>query len=434
MLKSAIGKYDFPEVEKFNKHIDGVLDGVGMLQIATNVHTNLLAIDTNREIQVLSVHVDQSRQENSSFQKELLQENRTFQDIMLGKNGRLDVMMKDAAKSGFTALAQDVFEKIQYENSLPMPPKNSAVPKLFIGETSHIRKSMFEELDETDSDFDSCDLRRQLIPNHLTYENMGLFRLVDIKEWVESESSGFLWMNGFIAGAYEWTVGFTVDLLRAARIYDYPILYYFCAEHFGSGSSRYLLQPKPIIHAFIFQLIQHFQEAFKSDARLLDPSRFECARDDFGESWNIFTELLDHIRPPVLYIVVDSIDTIHPDERPYFKEDFSSLVKGLQDVTMKEKQVIKILVTTRYARDYPGVPAATTQTSCSRMRVVDVPPTLSSSLPPPPKLESQDHSWTPFMNEMPDQEVKLGRMSTWEQFKEEQKQYDEEEREKMHKG
>lgn len=114
LLKSAIGKYDFPEVEKFNKHIDGVLDGVGMLQIATNVHTNLLAIDTNREIQVLSVHVDQSRQENSSFQKELLQENRTFQDFMLGKNGRLDVMMKDAAKSGFTALAQGMSFSVEF--------------------------------------------------------------------------------------------------------------------------------------------------------------------------------------------------------------------------------------------------------------------------------------------------------------------------------
>lgn len=217
---------------------------------------------------------------------------------------------------------------------------------------------------------------------------------------------------------------------------NYPTLYYFCAEHFGSGSSRYLLQPKAIniIHAFIFQLIQQFQEAFKSDARLLDPSHFECARDDFGESWNIFTELLEHIHPPVLYIFVDSIDTIHSDERTYVKEDFSALVEGLQDLTMNEKQVIKILVATRYARDYQGVPAATTQTSCSRMRVVDVPPTLDSSFPLPPTLGSQDCSWTPFMNEMPDPEVKLGRMSTWEEFKEEQKQYDEEEREKMHKG
>lgn len=51
---------------------------------------------------------------------------------------------------------------------------------------------MFEELDETDSDFDSCDLRRQLIPDHLTYEHMGLFRLVEIKDWVESESPGLL--------------------------------------------------------------------------------------------------------------------------------------------------------------------------------------------------------------------------------------------------
>lgn len=308
-----------------------------------------------------------------------------------------------------------------------------AVPKFFIGEKSRIRESMFEELDETDSDFDSCDLRRQLIPDRHTYGNMGLFRLAGIKEWVESETSGLLWMNGFIAGAYEWTVGFTVDLLRVAKIYHYPTLHYFCAEHFGSSNSRYLLQPKAIIHAFIFQFIQQFQEAIRWEANLLDLGRFERARDDFGESWNIFRDLLDQIHPPVLYIVVDSIDTIYPDGKSYARKDFSTLVEGLQALTMREGQVIKILVATRDARDYPGVPAATTQTSRSRMRVVDVPPTLGSSFLPLSRPGNQDYSWIPFMNEISEPETKLGRTSTWEQFKEEQKQYDEEEQEELRK-
>ena len=289
---------------------------------------------------------------------------------------------------------------------------------------------MFKELNETDSDFDSCDRRRRLIPDRLTYENMGLFRLVGIKEWVESKSSGLLWMNGFVEGVYEWTVGFTVDVLRVAKIYQYPTLHYFCAEHYGSSSSTYLLQPQAIVHAFIFQLIQKFQETFESDTKLLDVNRFDRARDDFRESWTLFTEILDHIRPPVLYIVVDNIDTIRTIQ-PHIKEDFVALVKGLEDLAQNQSQVIKILVATRVARDYPGVPATTSQSSSSRMRVVDVPRTLGSSFLPPLKPARQGHSWTPFMNEISEPEVKLGRMSTWEQFKEEQKKYNEEEQEEL---
>lgn len=102
MLKSTFNKYDFPEVERFNKHINVVLESVAMLQIITNAQTNLIASDTNRNVRLLSAGLDRS-----------LQENRAFQDLMLGRNGKLHIL-DDAVKSGFEALAQGAVLKFRW--------------------------------------------------------------------------------------------------------------------------------------------------------------------------------------------------------------------------------------------------------------------------------------------------------------------------------
>lgn len=299
------------------------------------------------------------------------------------------------------------------------------VPKLFLGEKPQIRSLIFEELDETDHDLDASALRSQLIPPHLNYESMGLFRIDSIKEWVQSESSGFLWMNGFVEGAYEWTVGFTVDLLRVARLYKYPTLHYFCAEHYGSEHSKYLLQPKATVHKFIFQLIEQYQDIFRSNPEVLNQSRFDDAIDSFTESWSIFTEALDLVRPPVLYIAIDNIDCIHPEGKPY-RDGFISLVQGLQDLTERTSQTVIIFVAARAAREYPGISVGTARTK-TRVTVVDVPPILGSSYLPPINQQASYTSWTPFLDEIDEPKPEpLGRVSTWEQIKAESKQHQKE--------
>ncbi|MCJ1242993.1 hypothetical protein MMC30_000189 [Trapelia coarctata] len=274
-IKSTFGKYDSPEVERLEKHINIVMDHVLVLQAGTIAHTNLIADETHRRVQVLSVGVEEK-----------------FHSI----SGKLDVMSNDT-RSWFMALLQEnlreEFRDASKARTITGTAKSNLIPKLFLGEKPQIRSLLFEELGETDHGYDSSALRSRLIPPHLTYESMGLFRIDDIKQWVESESSGFLWMNGFVEGAYEWTVGFTVDLLRVARLYKYPTIHYFCAEHHGSKHSKYLLQPKAIVHSFIFQLIEQHQDIFRSNPGVLNQARFEDARDSFAGpgaySWRRWT-------------------------------------------------------------------------------------------------------------------------------------------------
>ena len=106
-MKSTVGKYEFPEVEKFKGPIESIRGTVDTLQIKTNVHTNLIATDTNLGVQMLSDDVNQSRQENRAFQDHALQGIKVVQDFVHQASGKLDII-SDQTRAFFAVLSQGI--------------------------------------------------------------------------------------------------------------------------------------------------------------------------------------------------------------------------------------------------------------------------------------------------------------------------------------
>ena len=58
---------------------------------------------------------------------------------------------------------------------------------------------------------------------------------------------------------------------------------------------------------------------------MLDARRLSSAKTSFEDSWELLTEILALIRPSVLYIIIDSIDAIHPEYTNNPASDFGTL-------------------------------------------------------------------------------------------------------------
>ena len=420
--QAAFGDCTFDEVARFKSHIDSIKQRAFAQQGAGIEHLKLQA-----EEHEIGLHKIQSMIESQDGRLE--NRLRTFGDsLMTGVNGQLETTSHGVI-TGFKALFQDAISEVRSQETKRKdhrPFRSSELTeKMFLGTKPHVRTILFPELDEVDNDYEETLFMSRLIPTESSYKSMGLLRLDDINEWVESQKSGLLWMNGFLQGRHQWTTEFAVDLISTAQRYDYKVVFYFCAEHYASEHSDYLKQPKAIIHSFIFQLLQHHQDHVKLSADRLNADQLSIARTDFQESWKILVDILSLVDPPVLYIVLDSIDVIHPDYSSYPKSDFEELVQGLQDLAAASPQIIKILVTTREAREYSGL--STTSANAGQQRIVDVPPSLGHGHFPLLAPDSHARAWAPpIPNRSPTPELETkppGRMSTWDQLVEESKQH-----------
>ena len=176
----------------------------------------------------------------------------------------------------------------------------------------------------------------------------------DVLEWIESEESRLLWIDGHKeVSHFDWTSNFSLEVTsRADQMTDVTSLSHFCSEPNGSGDPKLLLQ------SLIIQLIHDHRSAFSSNIchkKRLNRGRFEQARKSFADLWAIFADCLSASQPKCLYLVLDNLDSLHSSCREGERlDEFNLLLRLLEGLAKAATPVSKILVTCRL----PGVSQA----------------------------------------------------------------------------
>ena len=152
-----------------------------------------------------------------------------------------------------------------------------------------------------------CTIQSVQLEAHHSYSALDLPNKPQVRDWLRSNESALLWIDGFAhPRSGKWTTEFSVDLLLGAERQRSTVLFYFgdiaTSDHAEPGSD-YLASPKAILHSFIVQLLRQNAHLARTEARRSSKA-----------AWSLLHSLLQSLsaEASMVYLIVDSIDTLSP--------------------------------------------------------------------------------------------------------------------------
>ena len=224
------------------------------------------------------------------------------------------------------------------ETSNPMPLTSAVTVSK--AELDEIEERAFPEL----LVYSQRELQLRARNRHLSandyQQSVGLLKHEEMKAWFEADQSKILWVNSWLAGHTDWASAFSLNLIdHAAQLpYITPLL------HLCQGRSAAVAIPTManIIQSFTFQTLKRHVAQISSKASELALERCESARDSPETLWEIFQDILLHVKAKCIWFVIDAIDMLH-------NTDGEILLGFLDSIAKQPMWTVKIFITSRNA-------------------------------------------------------------------------------------
>ena len=170
-------------------------------------------------------------------------------------------------------------------------------------------------------------------------------RIEGVMDWIESETSRLLWINGHnVLRRSVFTMSFARPLLvlGESNYESILVLRHFCGDDSASGPQDYRL----LVQALLYQILQQ-------NPKVLDRKISSLTREaatTLTTLWNLLLDCLAEVNADCTFIIIENIDVLkggpssNADEEKFIIEHLEALV---QDPT----KLIKVLLVARLARD-----------------------------------------------------------------------------------
>lgn len=166
----------------------------------------------------------------------------------------------------------------------------------------------------------------------------------EMKAWVEKETSAMIWINSHqITKAVDWVSFLATKLVdHSAQLKYVTVLRQFCLRsHSGKTGSS----PCVLLQSLIFQaLFRHRTQFLNNRSGGLAVQRFEGARQDIDQLWDILLEIIKTAKMNCIWIVIDHIDIL-----PSYStnEEVLALLNLFENLLQDSSVTVKILITAR---------------------------------------------------------------------------------------
>ncbi|KAF2097285.1 hypothetical protein NA57DRAFT_77539 [Rhizodiscina lignyota] len=236
--------------------------------------------------------------------------------------------------------------------------------------------AMFTELNE----FDEARMQQQKIAEQLpemrqhrsTQRN--ILKVEKVMDWIESETSRLLWIDGNnILQRETFGISFVSPLLifGESNFETCVVLRHFCGNRQSIKPSNY----RVLIQDFLRQLLKQRPEISEELSGNLKGANLS----DIRLLWGLFTKCLKSAEAPCTFIIIDSIDFLVSgnsegrDEREF-------VLKELNDLVNDTSSLIKILLTASLSQDTQSASVAYSSALMPQSSVVRYPPERKLSM------------------------------------------------------
>jgi hypothetical protein len=238
------------------------------------------------------------------------------------------------------------------------PPKfhclSSFPDGIFTPETSdeanfeQLLQEVFTEL----RDFDQANnQRREIIeelPEMHNYrtKKRNLLRAENIMDWIESEKSRLLWIDGseiLSRGDFNSLFAAPLLILGENTFESVLVLRHFCGDGLAVKTNNY----RTLVQSLIFQV-------FKQRPRLLKAKLEKLNREHSNnllQLWSLFTECLKEVNADCTFIIIDSIDYLSEGEVRNGVSERQIVLRQLEALVNDTEKIVKILLTASIAHN-----------------------------------------------------------------------------------
>lgn len=201
-------------------------------------------------------------------------------------------------------------------------------------------------------DFDQANnQRREIIeelPEMHNYRTRkkNLLRAENIMDWIESEKSRLLWIDGSeILSRCDFNSLFAAPLLILGEntFESVLVLRHFCGDGLAVKTNNY----RTLVQSLIIQV-------FKQQPRLLKAKLGKLDREQSNnllQLWNLFLECLDEVNADCTFIIIDSIDYLSEGEVRNGVSERQIVLRQLEALVNDTEKIVKILLTASIAHN-----------------------------------------------------------------------------------
>ena len=170
-------------------------------------------------------------------------------------------------------------------------------------------------------------------------------RIEGVMDWIESETSRLLWINGHnVLRRSVFTMSFATPLLVLGESnYETTlVLRHFCGDDLASGPQGY----RVLVQALLYQILQQDSKVFDGKKSALTKE----ATNTLTTLWDLLLDCLAEVNADCIFIIIENIDVLsegsssNVDEGKFILHQLHTLV---QDST----KLIKVLLIASLARD-----------------------------------------------------------------------------------
>ncbi|KAL9107035.1 MAG: hypothetical protein Q9227_007981 [Pyrenula ochraceoflavens] len=205
------------------------------------------------------------------------------------------------------------------------------------------RDKCFPLLQELDNDDAQLNMRLKHVTNNDLQQIVGLFQNESVRNWLQTISSTFLWVNTFRgSGRADWATAFATRIIEySSKIDNMTVVYHMCGNH---SSSHNVSTPKILLQSLILQILQLHHKAFSRKAFPFTLEHFSDAHDDLEELWSLFIDCCHEANAPCIWLIIDHIDNLDKDA------DYNALITNLESLSHDQSRIFKIFVSSRAGR------------------------------------------------------------------------------------
>ena len=172
-----------------------------------------------------------------------------------------------------------------------------------------------------------------------------IMRIQEVIDWVESESSQLLWINGHnVLRRSIFSMSFAAPLLVLGESnYETSlVLRHFCGDSSAYGTNGYRL----LVQALLYQILEQHPEMF-------DRKRSSLTKEATGTVttlWALFLDCLTEVSADCTFIIIENIDVLRETANSNVNEG-KFIVQQLHTLVQDSTKLVKILLLASLARD-----------------------------------------------------------------------------------
>jgi hypothetical protein len=173
-----------------------------------------------------------------------------------------------------------------------------------------------------------------------------MLRAENIMQWIESENSQLLWIDGNdVLRRSDFNSLFAVPLviLGENTFESILVLRHFCGDGLAVKTNNY----RTLVQALIFQIFKQRPNIFKDKAAQLNRDR----TSNLLKLWDLFLECLHDAHADCTFIIINSIDHLQDGEVRNGVSEREIVLRQLESLVGGEHNLIKILLTASIARN-----------------------------------------------------------------------------------